>query len=142
MKIKIQLNEHAIAPIRNPGDAAYDLFADLNGRGGFQIIGPGLTYPINTGVRFELPPGHVGIVMARSGLAIKGMDVLGGVIDPSYRGSVKVIIHNTTHDPICFYHGERVGQILILEAPHHEFEVVDELSSTERGENGFGSSGR
>ena len=102
---------------------------------------------VRTGISVEIPPGHVGLIRDRSGLAAKhGTTVLAGVIDADYRGKVKVKLtcDDRPHDkpPLEINHGDRIAQAMVLPIPRVEFEEVTELSATARGQGGFGSTGR
>ena len=92
-----------------------------------------------------IPRGYAGFVMPRSGLAVKhGISIVNspGLIDSDYRGEIKAILVNLDpENDFVIEHGDRIAQIVILETPTITLEEVDELSSTERGSGGFGSSG-
>ena len=121
-----------------PGDAGFDLYARER-----TILEPGKQVAIPTGVALEIPEGFVGLVWDKSGLSIRqGLKTLGGVVDAGYRGEVMVGIINLSDTPYTFEQGDRVAQMLIQKVEQATFIVVDELSSTERGETGFGSSGK
>lgn len=95
---------------------------------------------IPTGIKVEIPRGHVGIIKSRSGNALNKLDVQAGVIDSDYRGEIKVLLENAE----CYGHkvikkGDRIAQLLILESPQVIIREVEEVSVTERNENGFGS---
>lgn len=96
---------------------------------------------IGTGVKAEIPEGYVGLLMVRSSFGKKGLRLANtvGVIDPDYRGEIMAVVNC---DGICVIKaGERFAQLLVVECPQFEIEFVDDLSSTERGEGGFGSTG-
>jgi dUTP pyrophosphatase len=94
-------------------------------------------------VSFEIPEGYVGLVWPRSGLSVKrGIDVLAGVIDSGYRGEVRVCLYNTSHDWLEVKEGDRIAQILFQEVPQFQLQEVDILQNSDRGEGGFGSSGK
>lgn len=138
MKIKL-LDKNAKIPFRaNKTDAGADLFSIENVK-----ILPLERKAISTGIYVEIPEGYYGRIAPRSGLAYKnGIDVLAGVIDSSYRGEIKVILFNTDKDKIFEIKiGDRIAQLIIEDHFNFEFEVSDELSYTERGEGGFGSTG-
>ena len=108
------------------------------------VIAPHETKLIHTGIAMEIPAGLVGLIYARSGLASKrGLAPANkvGVIDSDYRGEIMVALHNHSDAPQTVAAGERVAQIVF--APYYtaEFNLVDELSDTVRGEGGFGSTG-
>jgi dUTP pyrophosphatase len=98
---------------------------------------------VPTGVAVEIPPGWYGRVAPRSGLAARyGIDTLAGVVDPDYRGELLVLIANTGDAPVSFDAGERIAQLVIERAAVCQYVWVDELSDTERGGGGFGSTGK
>lgn len=145
MEIKIKkLYDDVITPTRGSDQAAgYDLCAYL---GGFDEceIKPGTTMKIGTGIAAEIPEGYFGAVFARSGLATKkGLRPANcvGVIDSDYRGEIIVALHNDTGSPQTIQAYERVAQLVILPYLNVSFTEVNELSDTERGEGGFGSTG-
>ena len=122
------------------GDAGYDLRATERvsiPQEGRRLVG--------TGIAIALPEGVAGLVTPRSGLAIEhGLTLLNapGLIDPNYRGEIKVILHNTSERRYTVEIGDRIAQLLLVPYWAPELEVVDELPATERGPSGFGSSGR
>ncbi|WP_340695452.1 dUTP diphosphatase [Hydrogenobacter thermophilus] len=100
--------------------------------------------PVPTGIVIELPPGYEAQVRPRSGLAIKyGVTLLNapGTIDADYRGEVKVILVNLGEEDFVINRGDRIAQLIICPAIRVEWEEVEELSSTQRGDGGFGSTG-
>lgn len=99
---------------------------------------------MGTGIAINLPEGYMARVCPRSGLARNyGIDILGGIIDAGYRGEIKVILHNTSTSRINFRCGDRIAQLVItpVETPRIR-KVVEFTDTTERGGNGFGSTGR
>ena len=124
-------------PLRaHEGDAGYDLTSlenfDLN---------PLERRLVKTGVRVAIPINHYGRVAPRSGLALEfGVDVLGGVIDSSYRGEIGVILVNLSNDIVSFDEGEKIAQLIIEKCQPVEWLKTDDLSSSERGDSGYGSS--
>jgi len=125
-------------------DAAFDLKANVT-----EIIAPGATRLIDTAIALAIPSGHVGLVCSRSGLALKHSVIVlnaPGVIDPGYRGSIGVILHNLGAEPYMVVRGDRIAQLLILPTAAASLAWASatqwEMSSgTERGENGLGSTG-
>lgn len=106
-------------------------------------IAPGGRAAVPTGVRLSLPPGHVGLVWPRSGLAVKhGIDTLAGVIDSDYRGELRVVLVNHGDAPFAIAVGDRVAQLLLQRVERGRFEERASLEPTERGGGGFGSTGR
>lgn len=143
MKINVKkLNDNAKLPTYGSKDAAG---ADLYACTTEEIeIAPHTTVMIPTGIALELPVGYAGFIYARSGLASKkGLAPANkvGVVDCDYRGEVKVALHNHTDIPQTIASGERVAQLVVAPYITAAFEEVDELSSTERGAGGFGSTG-
>ena len=143
MYIKL-LNDQAKIPTRGSSCAAgYDLYAAITEP---VTIYPGTNVPVGTGIAMEIPDGFFGAIFARSGLATKrGLRPANavGVVDSDYRGEVIVALHNDSNEAQQVLPGERIAQMVFL--PYRamgNFEVVDDLSDTSRGEGGFGSTGR
>lgn len=137
------LNEMAKVPTKGSEYAAgYDLYAATD----YAIeIAPHSTVKIGTGIAVELEPFTFGAIFARSGLSTKkGLRPANcvGVCDSDYRGEYIVPLHNDTDEVMIVEPGERIAQLIILPYVPVEFQVVDRLSETERGEGGFGSTGR
>jgi dUTP pyrophosphatase len=143
MQLKFQiLGENATLPTRaHGGDAGLDLYASESAH-----IGPGERWQVATAVAVEIPEGHAGLVVPRSGLARKsGISVVNapGLIDAGYRGELKVLLLN--NDPAEIFRvvpGDRIAQLVVAEVAMLEPVAVDSLTSSERGEAGFGSTGR
>lgn len=122
---------------------AGDAGADLRASEGGYVPARGSAL-IKTGIKLAIPAGYVGLVHPRSGLALKqGLTVLNtpGTIDCNYRGEVGVILHNTSDVDVYINAGDRIAQLVIQKFELAEFEIVDVLNETERGDGGFGSSG-
>lgn len=147
IKFKL-LDPDARIPVRaTAGAACYDLFANdvvcLDDMRTFKVIG--------TGVAIELPPGHVGLICSRSGLAAKnGIFVLNapGVIDEDYRGELKVILGRLPYTPqwpsedyLLVERGMRIAQLMVLPMSQLAVEEVTQFTTTARGEGGLGSTG-
>lgn len=139
VKVKILHKDAQVPATANDGDVAFDLYAieecDLQ---------PGERRAIRTGIAVEIPRGYEGQVRPRSGLAIKhGITVLNapGTIDSGYRGEVRTIMVNHGTEPFKVEKGMRIGQLAIRAVPRVEMERTDELSDSERGKGGFGSTG-
>lgn len=153
MEINIKLlNENAKVPTRGSEYAAgYDLYAaTVDSEDGFVSITEGVdvaphsTVKIGTGISVELPNGTFGAIFARSGLATKkGLRPANcvGVCDSDYRGEYIIAIHNDTDEMMTIAAGERIAQLIVLPFVAVEFNVTEELSETERGDGGFGSTG-
>ncbi len=107
------------------------------------VLAPGGRAAVPTGVRLQIPPGHVGLVWPRSGLAVRhGIDTLAGVIDSDYRGEVRVVLVNHGELPVAIAPGERIAQLLVQRVVRAAFVASPTLGQTGRGEGGFGSTGR
>lgn len=139
MKIQIKkLDPEAKIPTyAHPGDAGMDMYAlkDTTLPGGAQAL-------ISTGIAMEIPQGYVGLVWDKSGLSVKqGLKTLAGVIDAGYRGEIAIAISNLRTTPHVFNKGDKIAQMLIQKVEQAEFEEVESLTETSRGDGGFGSTG-
>jgi dUTP pyrophosphatase len=106
-------------------------------------IAPGARVAVPTALRLQIPPGHVGLVWPRSGLAVRhGIDTLAGVIDSDYRGEVRVVLVNHGEEPFRVARGDRIAQILVQPVERAAFTAVAAVDETDRGGGGFGSTGR
>lgn len=137
-----KLHPDAVAPqYAKPGDACFDLTAAEDGHP-HPKDPHAWVYP--TGLAFEIPPGHGMLIFSRSGHGIKEAMRLSncvGVIDSGFRGQVVVGLRADGEQPARQYAGSRIAQACILPIPHIEFVLADELSETERGDGGLGSTG-
>lgn len=144
MELRFQrLSEAAKLPSRaNPGDAGLDLHAAEN----VTVAAAGGRASVGTGLAVEIPAGHAGLVLPRSGLAAKSGVTLSnapGLIDSGYRGELRVLLLNTDpSDAFTVEAGDRVAQLLLFPFAEATPAEVAELSTSARGESGFGSSGR
>lgn len=144
LKINIQmLHPDAVIPkYAKPGDAGLDLTAISK-----EYLEQFNCWKYGFGLSMEISPGHVGLIFPRSSVFKKDLDLSNcvGVIDSDYRGEISALFRelDTSHKtyPEQYDIGDRVAQIIIMPYPEVEFEVVDNLSETERGTSGFGSSG-
>ena len=144
MEIKNKkLNENAIIPKRGSKQAAgYDIYACTNAP---IVIAPHQTVKVGTGLSIEIPNGYFGAIFAWSGLATKqGLRPANcvGVCDSDYRGEYIVALHNDLDEPQVINPMERIAQLIVVQYLAVEFNEVNELSDTKRGENGFGSTGK
>lgn len=141
VKIK-KLNEKAIIPeYKTPGSAAIDLCACLEETFTIEV---GETALIPTGFAIQIEEDVTALIFARSGLASKnGISLANsvGVIDSDYRGEIKVAVVNRGKAPYEINHGDRIAQMGFFPVLKAQFELADELDSTERGEGGFGHTG-
>ena len=138
MMITIPIQSACFTPTRQTAQAAgYDLEA-----GTTTEISPGHTVAIPTGLQMELPKGYFGKIESRSGMALAGLTTVGGVIDSDFRGEVKVLIHNNSRQGQKIKKGDRIAQLTLLPLLEAEMVPVDQLTATQRGDSGFGSTGR
>jgi dUTP pyrophosphatase len=138
MKMKIKLDDGAIMPTRaHATDAGLDLYAMES-----QIIPAKESAVFDTGVHVELPKGTAGFLKSKSGLNVKHGITSEGVIDEGYTGSIRVKLYNHGGYDYQVFKGEKISQLVILPIYTPELEIVDELGNTERGDGGFGSTGR
>ena len=141
MQVKIKLlTQSASVPVRKSNDAAaYDLFS-----GETLGLPPNMVTAVKTGIALEIPRGWKGEIYSRSGLSLKGLVVANqpGKIDSDYRGPIKILLHNYTSSYIAITRGDRIAQLEINPVYDVDFVKVDELSKTDRGEGGFGSTGK
>jgi dUTP pyrophosphatase len=140
MQIGIKLlDNNAKTPTRaNEFDAGFDLYSSED-----RLIKPKTREVIRTSIALEIPNGLAGLIWPRSGLSVKqGIDVLAGVIDSGYRGEIMVCLLNTSDYSVNISNGDRVAQILFQVVPDIQLSVRQSLSVSERGEKGFGSSGK
>ena len=127
----------------HPGDFG-DLAADLYSAEALTLEPagqPDSTRPIPTGIALEFPGTHGALVEDRSGLAVRGITTLAGVIDPGYRGEIKVVLTNLNSYPVHIRPGDRIAQLRIVQRITAAFEEVADLDTTHRNDRGFGSTG-
>lgn len=140
-----KLSPLAKTPTRtNPTDAGLDLYAIES-----TFIGHGKTVVVKTGVAINIPNGFIGKIEDRSSLASKGLRTGAGVVDAGYTGEVGVVMHNISNVDAALHHGrgyliekgQKIAQVVIYKVETPQVEEVSELWSSDRGSNGFGSSG-
>ena len=137
LKVK-RLNPDAKLPgYGHVGDAGLDLFSvkDIT-------LEPGGTLAVPTGIALAIPPGFVGLIWDKSGISLSGVHRLAGVVDAGYRGEVKVVMTNLGQRDFVFEKGMKIAQMLIQPVAEVSVEEADDLEKSERGEGGFGSTGR
>ena len=102
------------------------------------------SYTVDTGVHIQIPVGQVGFIKSKSGLNVKGGLTATGVVDSGFSGSIRVKLYNHSDEDYMFSRGDKITQLVLLyiAKPENGFEVVDHFEETERGDNGFGSTGR
>jgi dUTP pyrophosphatase len=137
IKIKKLDPEVKIPCYANNHDAGMDFYAHETG-----IIKPNERKLISTGISMAIPPGFVGLIWDKSGIASKhGLKTMAGVIDSGYRGEIKILLHNLSNQDYLINKGEKIAQMLIQPIVQKKIELVEELNETDRGEGGFGSTG-
>jgi len=136
LKVKRIHKEAKLPSYSHQGDAGLDVFSVVDYTLKSQEV-----MAIPTGIQMAVPGGYVGLVWDKSGLSLKGVHRLAGVIDSGYRGEVKVVIVNLSQQPFVIKKGMKIAQVLIQ--PVSEVKVIeaDELEETPRGAKGFGSTG-
>lgn len=140
-KVKFVTKDGGMVPTYETPNAAG---ADIRTNEDF-VLYPQHRILVHTGLFIELPEGYEAQIRPRSGLALKkGITVLNspGTIDSDYRGEVCVILYNSGDSTEVFHKGDRIAQMVIAKHEHAEFEQVNELSETKRGEGGFGHTGK
>lgn len=139
MELKVKkINPDAKLPqYSHKGDAGLDLFSSVD-----CVLKKGEVKPIPTGIKIAIPEGHVGLVWDKSGISLKGVHRLAGVIDSGYRGEVQVVMANLGGESFEVKKGMKIAQLLVQ--PVLEVKVIEteDLEETSRGENGFGSTGK
>ena len=138
MVIKVVLDKFAIAPTRaHPWDGGLDLYAM---EGGYIRCNQSCTF--DTGTHVEIPEGYVGLVKSKSGLMCNHGIVTDGTIDAHYTGPIKVCLFNHGTSKYEVKAGDKIAQLVIVPCLLPRLELVDSLEDTDRGDNGFGSTGR
>ena len=138
MKMKVKLDPGAYLPTRaHENDAGLDLYA-INS----VWIRPNSSEFFDTGVHVAIPKGYGGFVKSRSGLMMKHEVTTDGTIDSGYTGSIGVMLFNHGRGDVFIKAGERIAQLVIVPIITPELDLVDEMEETDRGDGGFGSTGR
>ena len=136
--MKIMLDDGAKMPTRaHHTDAGLDLYAKET-----HVVPAKESAVFDTGVHIELPLCTTGFLKSKSGLNVKHGIVSDGVIDAGYTGSIRVKLYNLSGYDYTVHAGDRIAQLVILKCELPELELVDSLEETDRGDNGFGSTGR
>ena len=144
MKVTIKvarLQPNAMLPRYSHSGPFGDLAADLYAAEAVSLSA-GETRAVGTGLAFEFPPEFGALVQDRSGLALKGISTLAGVIDPGYRGELKVVVTNLGTQPFEINPGDRIAQLRIVHRIEAEFTEAESLAETQRNARGFGSTGK
>ena len=136
--MKIKLDEGAIAPTRaHDTDAGLDLYSPIEIN-----IPSGWSRYINTGVHIQLPHGTAGLIVSKSGLNVKYGITSTGLIDEGYTGAIRVRLYNKSPKDYQIHIGDKISQLVVIHVLYEPVEIVDSIEGGERGDNGFGSTGR
>lgn len=137
-KINVMLDKDAIMPTRaHLSDAGLDLYTPYR-----VVIWPHDSFVVDTGVHIEIPDGYVGMIKSKSGLNINKDIVSEGVVDAGYTGQIKVKLYNHGDTKRIIEAGDKITQLVIMSVETPELILVNSFKDTERGDNGFGSTGR
>jgi dUTP pyrophosphatase len=138
MELKVKrIHPGAKLPVYgHPGDAGLDLFSVAD-----RVLRPGDVFAVPTGIQVAIPPGFVGLVWDKSGVSLKGVHRLAGVVDAGYRGEVQVVMINLGKEPFEIRNGMKIAQMLLQPVAAVSVVESETLDGTTRGEGGFGSTG-
>lgn len=143
MKLKIKLlDERAVLPKRNSREAAgWDIYIPAEKE---FVVAPGKQIVVNTGLSVEIPQGYYLALVPRSSIGRKGLIIPNSpaIIDSDYRGEISIMVQNVSQKLYVFYPMDRIAQLILHKYEEIEFEPVDQLSETQRGAGGIGSTGR
>lgn len=138
--VEVVLDPGALMPNRaHDPDGGADLFCP---DGMELVIEPGKSVEIDTGVHMAIPVGYAGLLVSKSGLNVKHGILSTGLVDAGYTGSIRVKLYNHGHEAYTVREGDKISQIVILPVLLCGFEQVESLEETERGDGGFGSTGK
>lgn len=138
VKVKFVDSSAKMPTKANEYDAGFDLYSIED-----VMLAPQSRKTVKTGVSLEMPENLAGLIWPRSGLSVKsGIDVLAGVIDSGYRGEIMVCLYNTSKEVVELKPGDRIAQIIFQEVPLVSLSLSETLGSSQRGDNGFGSTGK
>lgn len=138
MELKVKrIHPDAKLPLyQHRGDAGLDLFSCVH-----CVLNPRETIPVHTGIQVAIPEGFVGLIWDKSGISLKGVHRLAGVVDSGYRGEVKVVLTNLSDEPFVVEKGMKIAQFLIQPVEKVKISETAQLDDTTRGDKGFGSTG-
>lgn len=139
MELKVRkIHKDSKLPLyQHQGDAGLDVFSCVH-----CVLEAGETKPVSTGIKVAIPEGYVGLLWDKSGISLKGVHRLAGVVDSGYRGEVKVVMVNLGKEPFVIEKGMKIAQLLIQKVTEVKVTESEELDETSRGDNGFGSTGK
>jgi dUTP pyrophosphatase len=136
LKVKRIVPQAKLPSYGHPGDAGMDLYAAVD-----YTLAPGAVYAVPTGIKMAIPQGFVGLVWDKSGISLKSVHRLAGVVDAGYRGEVQVVLINLGPAAFEIKTGMKIAQMLIQPVSAAEVIEAEDLDDTSRGEGGFGSTG-
>lgn len=138
MELKVKrIHPDAKLPLyHHKGDAGLDLFSVID-----YVLEVKEVKPVPTGIKIAVPEGYVGLIWDKSGLSLRGVHRLAGVVDSGYRGEVQVVLVNLGSEPFSIQKGMKIAQLLIQPVEEMKVVVSEDLDETSRGEKGFGSTG-
>jgi len=136
LRVKRIVPQAKLPSYGHPGDAGMDLYAAVD-----HVLAPGQVHAVPTGIKMAIPAGFVGLVWDKSGISLKGVHRLAGVVDAGYRGEVQVVLITLSSAPFESKAGMKIAQMLIQPIVGAEIVEAGELDDTSRGEGGFGSTG-
>ncbi len=137
LKVKRIHSEAKLPSYGHKGDAGLDLFAADD-----VVVEKGQVLAVSTGIKVAVPDGFVGLIWDKSGVSLRGVHRLAGVIDSGYRGEVRVVLVNLSDEPYAIKRGMKIAQLLIQPVNTVKVMEVEDLGDTPRGEGGFGSTGK
>jgi dUTP pyrophosphatase len=138
MKVCLLTSTAKVPRRAHVSDAGLDLFSDES-----MVVNPGDRVAVRTGVSLGVPTGYVGLIWEKSGLALKhGLHCMGGVIDSGYTGEIRVILYNSSNSSYTIQQGHKIAQLLLQQVYLDDITVVDTLLESDRGQKGFGSTGK
>jgi dUTP pyrophosphatase len=139
MELKVKrIHKDAKIPLyQHKGDAGLDVFSSIN-----HVLEAGEVKAVPTGIKIAIPKDFVGLLWDKSGISLRGVHRLAGVIDSGYRGEVKVVMANLGKEPFVVEKGMKIAQLLIQPVSEVKIIEAEELDETSRGEEGFGSTGK
>jgi dUTP pyrophosphatase len=137
LKVKKLHKDAKLPSYGHVGDAGLDLFSVME-----CVLKGGEARAISTGIQVAIPEGYVGLIWDKSGISLKNIHRLAGVVDSGYRGEIKVVMTNLSTEAFSVEKGMKIAQMLIQPIVRAKVVDSDELDDTSRGENGFGSTGK
>ena len=137
LKVKKVQIDAKLPQYGHTGDAGLDLFSSID-----FVLEKGQVEAIPSGVKVAIPDGYVGLIWDKSGVSLKGVHRLAGVIDSGYRGEVKVVMINLSDKPFAIDKGMKIAQMLVQPITMVRVVEAEDLDNTSRGEGGFGSTGK